>query len=135
LISPLALVGLMLCAGCARPGGARPTADTAPLPDVRPVTVRADIDALAQRIIPQAVRQMHWAMLRTNNQVTALRIDALTPDDRYVDIRAQQQDGDRVQLQVKVGYFGDRLAERQFIDAVGDQLDQWQRQRPRGRTD
>lgn len=132
----LVLAGALAWAGCAESGGARPTADTAPMPGVRPTLVEVDIDALAQRIIPQAIQQMHWAVLRTNNQVTALRIDALTPDDRYVDIRAQQQAGDQVQLQVKVGYFGDRITERQFLDAVADQVDQWpQRRQRRDRRD
>jgi hypothetical protein len=75
-----------------------------------------DIDTLAAILTPVMV-DMHWGLVKLDNQITALRATALTDDDRTVEIHAQTA-SNGIDVQVRVGHFGDRVTEQQFLNAL-----------------
>lgn len=93
-----------------------PDESTQAMSDAPGREITADIDALAT-LMPIVCERMHWGLKKVDNQVTALRAEALTPDDRSVEIRAQTVDGG-TDVQVKVGFFGSAAEEQQFFDAL-----------------
>lgn len=95
-----------------------------------PVTMtRAQWAAPADRLpadIPRAVKRNEWAVLHIEPAVndTELRpshggavmsVTGLLPDDREATILAWRISADEVGVAVRVGYFGDPAAERQFL--------------------
>lgn len=120
------LTMLLLFAGCSSaPADARPDPDTQRLPTVPSENYAADIDTLANRLLPAALNEMHWASLKIDNQVTALRATAITPADQPVEIRAQNIGGNQAALQIRVGYFGHEELERAFHDALQVVVKRW----------
>lgn len=119
------LLALSACSTTAT--NARPNTDTQRMADKPSVTYPADIDTLANHLLPVAIAQMHWAPLQLTNQVTALRQTALTPADQQVEIRAQSAGRDRSAVQIRVGYFGDEKLERTFQDTLKDVVRRWRK--------
>jgi hypothetical protein len=118
----VATVGLIAgLAGCPS-GSASPAPDerTKALPDSREAQVATDIDTLA-KALPIIAARMHWGLKKVDNQVTALRAEALTPDDRTVEIRAQTTAAGSA-VQVKVGFFGHEAEEKQFLATLAQVL-------------
>ena len=76
-----------------------------------------DIDTF-EELLPRLYTQFEWAPIRTDNEITALHAEALTADDRPVQIRAQDRGDEGTAVQIRIGYFGDPLLEQQFMNAL-----------------
>jgi len=128
-----ALVLLLLLSACSSratvSGGARPDPDMQRLPGVPSADYPADIDTLADRLIPWTLADLHWAALRTDNQVTALRVTAINPAEQSIEIRAQNIGNGRCAVQIRVGRFGDEKRERAFHDALNAVVKRWREKR------
>ena len=120
-----ALILMPLLAGCSSSEmTSRPDPSTDPLSE-HPSRAYAGltIDELAA-LLPDAVRSLRWAPLGITNEVTALRMRALTPDDRPVEIRARQSGETGVRVQARVGFFGDENEQERFHEALRRVIEQ-----------
>ena len=112
-----------LLAGCTLDDGTPlPAAETGALTDrALADNLSLDIDRL-ESVLPEAFKRMHWGWVRATNELTALHAQALTPDDRLVEITAQRT-AEGVAVQTRVGPFGDPALERQFLATLHDLAD------------
>ena len=116
---------LAALAGCDGSLTAYPSNDTATLgADVAtdgryPIS----IDDLAS-VLPDVAAAMEWAVVRTHNDVTALRADLVTADDRPIEVHAQQVGRPAVAVQIRYGRFGNADKEAAFHQALAARIKQ-----------
>lgn len=115
-LSPLLVPALVtLLVGCTPSDRTRPSDATA-MHDGQPVVrYEMSIDDFA-RLAPRAVAAQHWAVVKQTDEVTGYRVEALTPDDRPVDIRARQTHVNAIKVSVRVGRFANAEDEALFLD-------------------
>lgn len=115
----VALISLLVFVSCSSDGNsARPSSRTAELTQSQhDVLAGLDIDTF-EELLPRLYTQFEWAPVRTDNEITALHAEALTADDRPVQIRAQDRGDEGTAVQIRIGYFGDPLLEQQFMNAL-----------------
>lgn len=109
--------------GCSGTPSVYPSEASHPAKAMTPGRIVADIDSLAT-VLPLTFDALHWGTVRVVNEVTALHAAALTEDDRPVEVRAQYTP-EGLDVQVKVGYFGDKQAEQRLLEEVAVQLDRF----------
>jgi len=116
--------------GCSQDASVYPSEQSRPLSQVvTAAPLAADIDILAT-VLPLTFDALHWGMVRVTNEVTALHAHALTEDDRPVEIRAQQT-REGLDVQVRVGYFGDRRQEQRLLEELPRQIEKWRQKQKR----
>lgn len=77
------------------------------------------------RQLPRLIRHFHWAKLNSDNQLSALRFQAITPDARHVLITAQTVAEGGCAVQIRIGYFGtDTQLQDQFLNYLVQQTRQ-----------
>ncbi|MAE61051.1 MAG: hypothetical protein CMJ49_06810 [Planctomycetaceae bacterium] len=129
IVAVLSTCMLIACTGSggqgdrgSRGGDAIPDPATAPLTDTGHQNIPGlDVDTL-EDLLPRLYARFGWGPLRTQNQITALHAQALTADDRTVQIRAQDQGPAGTAVQIKIGHFSDPTLEQQFLDALKTEL-------------
>jgi hypothetical protein len=95
----------------------------------------ADIDTLA-KVLGWTLGDMHWGQQSVLNDVTALSALAVTDNDEVVDIRAQMAKGGGIDVQIKVGHFGDPKREQEFLTTLDGRIKKWQKAHPqKGNSD
>jgi hypothetical protein len=119
---------LAALAGCNSGLTAYPSDDTATLSADAATDGRypISIDDLAG-ILPDVVAAMEWAVVRTRNDVTALRADLVTADDRPIEVHAQQVGRPTIAVQIRYGRFGNADKEAAFHQALAARIEQLQR--------
>jgi len=116
---------LLVAAGCGGPSPhSRTSPDTAALPadQAAPGSYDTTIDTFAG-LLPGMFSNLEWGLAGVNNQITALRATGITGTDKPVELRAQQVDIHRIDVQIKVGLFGNESAERAFHAELARQLE------------
>ncbi len=117
----LLAVAAAVC-GCAQPSALH-DASFKPLPNIEDRVYGVDIDTL-ELALPDAFVRMHWGMAKLDNQITALRAEAWTPDDRPVTVIAHKAGDGELTVQVKVGRFGDAEEQAAFHKALGAAIEE-----------
>ena len=122
LARPVLVAGLALAVCACSTGSALPDPSTAPMAASH-VSGRyvINIDDLAS-LLPKVASDLTWAVVRTDNQVTALRADLVTADGRPVEVRAQQVGRPAVEVEVRYGHWGDTDKEAAFHAALARRI-------------
>jgi len=121
----LALAAALL-ASCAGPSdSAYPADHTAALPADRSTQTQyaITIDDLA-KMLPDVAGMREWAVVRIDNDITALQADLITADDRPIEVRAQQVGRPKIAVQIRYGRFGDETEEARFHQALATRIEQ-----------
>lgn len=82
-----------------------------------------NIDDLAS-MLPDVAVAMEWAVVRIRNDVTALRADLVTADDRPIEVHAQQVGRPAIEVQIRYGRFGNADKEAAFHRALAQRIEQ-----------
>ncbi len=69
-------------------------------------------------LLPRAVERAHWAVVHKEIGDETMQLEALTPADLPVDIRAARLDDSRCGVQVKVGMFNHADQEQWFHNTL-----------------
>jgi len=125
---------LALLAGCLAERSALTGERFDPVRDTTGGRYDVDVDSLLH-VLPSAAQKMHWAVARIDNQVTAARANAWTPDDRPVTITVQQSGDSRVDVHIRVGRFGDDALEAGFHEALAQAIEKQREKQRRAQSE
>ena len=113
----LLTAALVACTDSHSPAFSPPSPDpfAQPIPHAATQSYDIDIPTLSALLDP-LFKQLHWGRIKIDNRTTTLHSAAIIPDGRTAFVRAQQSPPDtiHINLQIRIGYFGDTKLEQQF---------------------
>lgn len=117
-LSAALLAAALLLPGCRQDSRADLNAERMAMNPARPTTEYAVDFADLKDLLPKAVELAHWAIVHKEIGEDAMCLEALTPADLPVDIRAARIDENRSKVQVKVGLMDHPDMQQQFHDTL-----------------